>query len=230
MAGCDNGSPATGGGGGGGTTFTVTFDTGGGTPVPMAQTVTQGTFATAPANMTRTGYNFLGWFEGEAETAFDFGNTPVTRNIALTARWSSDPVFTVTFNTHNGTPVPPVQNVTQGGFATRPAPNPTRTGFTFVDWFTTAETGGAVFAFATTPINAATVVHARWQAVATFTVTFDSAGGSAVASQTGIASGGVATEPTPPTRTAADYGREHRSRIPSTAGIWAARRLSLPRR
>jgi len=188
--------------------FTVTFNTHNGTPVPTEQNVTQGGFATRPATApTRDGFTFVDWFTtaGPADGAlFAFATTPINANTVVHARWQADsgtPTFTVTFNTHNGAPVPAVQNVTQGGFATRPTANPTRTGFIFVDWFTTAETGGAVFAFATTPINANTVVHARWAEPQTFTVTFNADNGTPVPAAQNVTQGGFATvPPTAPTR------------------------------
>ena len=143
-------------------TFEITFDADGGLPEPDPQHVPAGEFASAPATPpAKAGYRFDWWSAPGETTAFAFATTAITADITLTAQWTQ--TYAVTFNTHNGTPVPPVQNVAQGGFATRPATNPTRTGFTFVDWFT-AETDGGVFNFAATPINAATVVHARWQA------------------------------------------------------------------
>jgi hypothetical protein len=43
--------------------FTVTFDTDGGTPVTIAdQTIRYNTTATAPADPTKEGYTFDGWF------------------------------------------------------------------------------------------------------------------------------------------------------------------------
>jgi len=73
------------------------------------------------------------------------------------------PTFEVDFNTHGGTPVPSTQTIQYGQMATRPALDPTRTGYIFVGWFTTAETGGTEFDFDSTPITADTTIHARWQ-------------------------------------------------------------------
>ena len=69
--------------------------------------------------------------------------------------------FAVTFSLMGGNGVTiPAQIVESGSTATRPTDNPTRTGFTFQDWFTSA-TGGTVFNFQT-PITASTTVFARW--------------------------------------------------------------------
>ena len=67
---------------------------------------------------------------------------------------------TVTFHVHGGSTVQ-AQSVRDGETAERPAANPTRSGFTFTNWFT-AQTGGSAFDFAT-PITGDTVIHAQWQ-------------------------------------------------------------------
>ncbi|WP_297393696.1 S-layer homology domain-containing protein [uncultured Peptoniphilus sp.] len=45
-----------------------------------------------PADPTKTGYNFLGWYEGD--TKFDF-NTAITADKTLTAKWEAKPVVPV---------------------------------------------------------------------------------------------------------------------------------------
>ena len=68
-------------------TFTVTFNTNGGSEVP-AQEVKSGETATEPADPTKDGYNFKGWFTDEALTSeYDF-STPVTSDITLYAKWT----------------------------------------------------------------------------------------------------------------------------------------------
>lgn len=67
------------------TTYTVTFDSDGGSAV-TAQTVESGKTATKPADPTREGYTFKGWTLDGA--AYDFA-TPVTGNITLKAKWEA---------------------------------------------------------------------------------------------------------------------------------------------
>ena len=38
-------------------------------------------------NPTKEGYAFRGWFKGDANTSFDFANTPITADITLKAKW-----------------------------------------------------------------------------------------------------------------------------------------------
>ena len=70
-------------------TCTVTFDVGGGTPVPPKQTVEAGGMAIEPqTNPEKQGYIFMFWHLSETSTAYDF-QTPVNSNITLVAKWES---------------------------------------------------------------------------------------------------------------------------------------------
>ncbi|MCX8644921.1 InlB B-repeat-containing protein [Bifidobacterium sp. B4081] len=66
-------------------TWTVSFDPAGGSSIG-GQTIPDGGQASRPSpDPSRDGYLFDGWFQGDV--AYDF-NQPVTRSIALTARWT----------------------------------------------------------------------------------------------------------------------------------------------
>lgn len=110
------------------------------------------------------------------------------------------PLEAVTFNSNGGSPVAS-ESVRQGSPAAQPAP-PTLTGSTFLGWSANS-TGTPLWNFATA-INAPITLYAAWAAVApptpaVETVTFDSAGGSAIAAQT-VPFGAAATQPSAPTR------------------------------
>ena len=69
------------------TIYTVTFNSGSSGSLVPSQSVNKNTPVTRPANPTRTGYNFTGWYTNSTATArYDF-NTPVTGNITLYAGW-----------------------------------------------------------------------------------------------------------------------------------------------
>ena len=63
--------------------FTITFDTLGGTTV-KEEKVKYGEKAYYPADPTREGYEFVGWYLGEKE--FNFENK-ITKKLTLTAKW-----------------------------------------------------------------------------------------------------------------------------------------------
>ena len=167
--------------------YSVTFDSDGGSAV-TTQNVAHGSTATKPADPTRNGYEFDGWFNGETEWNF---STAITAAITLKAKWTA--VHIVTFDSDGGSTVP-TQTIRNGNTATKPATDPTKDGFEFDGWFS----GDTEWNFAT-PITAPITLKAKWTAV--HIVTFDSDGGSMVSSQT-VRNGAFATKPvTDPTKT-----------------------------
>ena len=113
-----------------GGTFAVTFDTNGGSIVPV-ENVLNGQKATKPTNPTKTGYTFDGWYTEETCTnPYDFA-TSVQNALTLYAKWTINQ-YTITFKPENGDKD---TTITQdyGTAVTAPA-NPTRTGYTFAGW------------------------------------------------------------------------------------------------
>lgn len=106
--------------------YTVTFQSEGGSEV--ASQIRANTPADQPADPTKEGYTFIGWYSGESEWDFE---TPVTAVLTLTAKWQINR-YTITFDTAGGSEVP---SITQdyGTAITAPA-NPTKTGYTFAGW------------------------------------------------------------------------------------------------
>jgi uncharacterized repeat protein (TIGR02543 family) len=70
-------------------TFTVTFESNGGTSVP-SQEVKRLDKVTKPEEPTKTGYSFDGWYVGDEEWVFSGYN--VTEDITLTAQWIEIPI------------------------------------------------------------------------------------------------------------------------------------------
>ena len=113
-----------------GGTFAVTFDTKGGSTVPV-KNVLNGQKAIKPADPTREGYTFDGWYTEEAcANPYDFA-TPVQNALTLYAKWTINQ-YTITFKPENGNED---TTITQdyGTPVTAPA-NPTKTGYTFAGW------------------------------------------------------------------------------------------------
>ena len=134
--------------------YTVTFQSEGGSEV--ASQIRANTPADQPADPTKEGYTFIGWYKGESEWNFE---TPVTADLTLTAKWQINR-YTITFDTAGGSEVP---SITQDyGTAITPPAAPTRTGYTFVGWDRESPT--------TMPAGDMTIT-ARWQ-VNQYTITF----------------------------------------------------------
>lgn len=72
-------------------TYTVSFDSGSGSAVAPL-TVNENEAAVKPADPTRGGYDFTGWFtDAAATTAYDW-STPVTADLMLYAGWEAKPL------------------------------------------------------------------------------------------------------------------------------------------
>lgn len=106
--------------------YTVTFQSEGGSEV--ASQIRANTPADQPADPTKEGYTFIGWYNGESEWNFE---TPVTADLTLTAKWQINR-YTITFDTAGGSEVTPITQ-DYGTTITAPA-NPTKTGYTFAGW------------------------------------------------------------------------------------------------
>ena len=72
------------------TTFTVTFDSKGGTPIPATQIVIKDGMVKKPADPTLTDHQFTGWTTADDETSslWDFKNGIVTADMTLYAKWA----------------------------------------------------------------------------------------------------------------------------------------------
>lgn len=112
--------------------YTVTFQSEGGSEV--ASQIRANTPADQPADPTKEGYTFIGWYNGEEK--WNFADA-VTEALTLTAKWQVNQ-YTITFDTAGGSEVP---SITQdyGTAITAPA-NPTKTGYTFAGWDKTIPT------------------------------------------------------------------------------------------
>ena len=169
--------------------YTVTFNSNGGSEVG-AQTIEHGSIATEPVS-TKAGYAVEYWYyldDGSNEVRFDF-NTPITDNIELTAHWL--PTFSITFDTQGGGVVEG-QTIKQGYNVTKP--NPTKAGYAVEYWYYLDDGSNEVRFDFNTPITGSIELKAKW--IKTYTVMFNSKGGSSVADQI-INQNGMATNTIP---------------------------------
>ena len=140
--------------------YTITFDTDGGSDVaPITQDYN--TAVTAPADPTKTGYTFAGWDKKVPATM-------PAEDVTITAEWTINQ-YTITFDTAGGSDVAPITQ-DYNTAVTAPA-DPTKTGYTFAGWDKVVP--------ATMPAEDVTIT-AKWT-VNQYTITFNTAGGSAVA-------------------------------------------------
>ena len=158
--------------------YTITFVTGGGTPIDPINLVF-GSVVTEPADPTREGYTFSNW--NPAVPA----KIPA-ENVTITAVWNVNP-YTITFDSAGGSSV---TSITQNYGTEIIAPaDPTREGYTFNGWNPAVPT--------TMPANDITLT-ATWK-INKYTITFVTGGGTPI-DPINLVFGSVVTEPADPTR------------------------------
>ena len=137
------------------TAHIVTFKSNGGSAV-ASQHVAYNSTVTEPAEPTRKGYTFAGWYSNATlKKPFSF-STPITHNTTLYAKWTIN--HTVIFKSNGGGAVAS-QSVPHNSTATEPAA-PTRTGYTFAGWYSNAALT-TPFSFST-HITHNTTLYAKW--------------------------------------------------------------------
>lgn len=150
-------------------TFTVTFDSNGGTPATQTKTVTDGgTLVLADQTaFTRIGNVFQGWSASTSGQVVT-GTVVITANKPYYAIWKANPPATVdiTFDANTGsfsgaiTKVVSVDNGTSGVLTTTADATPTRNGKTFKGW-SSSKNGQAISS--TVTFTADTTYYAVWK-------------------------------------------------------------------
>ena len=178
--------------------YIITFDTMGGSSISN-QTIKKGAHAMKPIDPVKSGYKFLGWYLDDKKYDFEVN---VVEDLILTAKWKSTsssseevPVptkYTVAFNSNGGTSVSS-QSITKGGKVSEPS-KPTKSNYEFLGWYY----NGKLYDFNSIVEKSMTLV-AQWSAAPTYTVTFDTTGGSEIPNKT-IKEGNKVIKPVDPTK------------------------------
>lgn len=145
-------------------TYGITLNGNGGTGDDLTG-YTYGQGAALPANWTKTGYAFAGWYNNK-----DCTGTPVTEVSATDtgdktfwAKWTPQ-TYQVIFDYHgaDGGDTTASKNVTYNSkYGTFPTPS--RTGYTFKGWYTAEAGGSEVNADTVVRETSAHTLHARWK-------------------------------------------------------------------
>ena len=177
--------------------YTVSFDSNGGSSV-AAQSVDYNTTASKPADPSKTGYTFADWFtDKDGKTAYDF-SSKVTGDITLYAKWNINS-YKVSFESNGGSSVA-AQSVAYNTTASKPA-DPSKTGYTFADWFTDKDCTKA-YDFSS-KVTGNITLYAKWN-INSYKVSFESNGGSSVAAQS-VTYNTAASKPTDPSKTGYNF-------------------------
>jgi len=146
--------------------FEITFNSNGGSSVPKQAVPSNGT-VTKPADPTKNGYTFTGWYTGsELQNLYDF-STKVVDDITLHAKWDAVPTHTVTYSVNGGSGTAPAsQTAIAGSSITLPSGNGiTRSGYIFVGWNTnTSGTGTTYNNGYSYTVNSNVTLYAKWSA------------------------------------------------------------------
>ncbi len=190
---------------------------GGVTLSPNGGIYTAGTRVTATAAFA-SGYIFNGWTGSAAAYMNDQSANPAMTTAmggrqTLTANYllqsggggSKDTVYTITFDANwtGGTVTPSSGTTNTSGYLVANLPEPTRSGYEFIGWYTDAVDGDWITAgTAGTKFSGNATIYAHWKeetpVATTYTITFNANGGSvSPASGTTNTSGYLTSLPTP---------------------------------
>jgi uncharacterized repeat protein (TIGR02543 family) len=140
--------------------FVVTFDSQNGSAV-ASQIVSPGNTITAPADPTKAGFLFGGWYKDSTFTiTWDFVNDKVTAAITIYANWM--PTYVVTFDSQHGSNIAS-QTVSSNSIVSAPTA-PTRSGYSFVGWYKDA-TLANLWDFANDKATGNITIFASWAKV-----------------------------------------------------------------
>lgn len=149
--------------------YTVTFDFG---DYQKTKTAEEGKNIDKPMDPMKENYNFLGWYY--QDELYDFSK-PVNNNITLTAKYQKVR-FKITFDLDGGSGIKETE-VNYGEVIPKPK-NPTKFGYDFSGWII----NDSEYDF-NTPIYEDTTLKATWIAKEYYKVTFDTDGGTKIASE-----------------------------------------------
>ncbi|MDR1800864.1 MAG: InlB B-repeat-containing protein [Lachnospiraceae bacterium] len=151
--------------------YTVSYDANGGSGAPTSQSVYQGSYVTISAAPTTAKAYTLTYNANGGSVSPTYKSVPTTF-----AYWNTNSAGTGS-NYSVGSTYYPAASITFYAKWNNPAagtlPTPTRTGYTFNGWYTSA-TGGTQVS-ATTVLNADTTIYAQWAANDDYGNTFEDA-------------------------------------------------------
>ena len=149
----------------------------------------------APVDPVKTGYTFGGWYKNSDYTvSFNFANDVIKEDTTLYARWTIN-VYNVVFDTDGGSVIAD-QNIEYNKKASKPYPDPSKDGHTFLGWYKDSACT-AEYDF-NTLITDDTTIYAKWE-INTYLVTFESNGAAFIPSQE-VKYEGYVTEPAQPSK------------------------------
>lgn len=150
-------------------THDVAFDLNGGTgTTPSTQKLTSGDLLQEPTpEPTRVGHTFIGWNTSADGSGmlWDFSTAmSLDNDITLYAQWKVN-THNVSFDLNGGSgATPPMQSIANGEKLQEPTPKPTRSGYLFDGWNTSADGSGTMWSFSTiVALDKDLTLYAQWK-------------------------------------------------------------------
>ena len=150
-------------------TYTISYNANGGSGAPGSQTKTHGIkMLLSKVEPTRSGYTFLGWATSSSATSASYQPGEwyyANANRTFYAVWQKNAPtsYTVSYDANGGSGAPSSQTKTKDATLTLSSTKPTRSGYTFLGWATSAgatsasyQPGGSYTA------NASVTLYAVW--------------------------------------------------------------------
>lgn len=186
------------------TTYRLVFDACGGSPTPAAlsktDTLSVKKFTIPNVVPKKNGYTFLGWSLMKSETYKKFYQPGDSIELGfemtyLYARWEKEESITLSYSTGTFTAIPSQKKTfpAQSGFEELSYPNeatftissvrPSKEGYTFLGWSKSSSASSASYQpGGSITIRSDTILYAVWEKnETTYTLTFDTQGGSSIA-------------------------------------------------
>jgi len=160
--------------------YTVNFNSNGGSAVDSI-TQNYNTDVAKPADPTKEGYTFAGWYSDSGlTTAVTWPYTLGASDVTFYAQWTAN-TYNVVFNGNGNTGgTMSAQGITYGSTANLTANAFTKTGYNFAGWNTASDGSGTAYANQASygPMGASDVtLYAQW-AIGSYNLTFDANGGT----------------------------------------------------
>jgi len=146
---------------------TITFDTNGGSEIEPAS-YPVGSVITQPADPTKQGYNFVGWYiDPDLTQEFTFGTMP-NEDITIYAKWSGKE-YIVTFDPNEGSLPGGVEDTKIVIFGEKygELPIPIKAGSAFRGWFTERTEGERITENTVVETSSDHTLYAQWGGKAT---------------------------------------------------------------
>lgn len=190
------------------TTYVITFNTNGGTPLSSIEGIEYNSILSAPTPPIKEGFIFDGWYKDASFlTVWNFITDTVTFNVTLHAKWIAvqNQTYTVTFESNGGSLVSAISNIESNQSIDEPL-TPSKTNHQFNGWYKDS-TLNDPWNFSSDSVTENLTLYAKWEEIQPekYSVTFESNGGSIITSIVDIEAGTKIVKPSDPSRDDFDF-------------------------